>query len=584
MPLLRPALLLSAAALARLSLGFEAAEYELVAHLHHRNLERLEQTFWDVANPEHPSYLKHLSLEETAHLIGAADEDVAEVKEWLLSLGARPSSIRVSALRDSVAAALPLELGSGAGTAAARPRESLRSLSTGRPSSVSFVLRRDALSPEEEARLRRERPRPRLGEQADAGSDYTISNIKGAYGLPTELQATNDQTLQMIWGPGSFGYSSLQLRLHKAKQCPLLNMNKVKFDTANHGESGGDNYGEGNLDTKMISSFGLNVSTIVSNTNISASTEEGDGFGQALLDFATELASREVLPHVLSMSLGSLASASCDLLCAEAVKLGHSKEECNEYLQQQHQVCMFLSQDQTSRINVAFQVLGVRGVSVFGSSGDGGSHFSFSRFSGGALADTLNEISCRLQMPVFPTSSPYIVSVGGTMWSGDSSHPTTWSGFGGGSGSGFSWQFPMPEHQKKAVAVYLSSASGLPPTRSFNSSGRAYPDISAIAVEGTSQSCPIMAGIFSMVVDQRLNAGLPSLGFVAPRLWQIAQRFPGEAFEDVPDGNSKCSCDNGFPSAKGWDPNTGWGRPIWKGMVKHLASDTRKIKEELLVI
>merc|ERR1719265_2958703 len=104
-------------------------------------------------------------------------------------------------------------------------------------------------------------------------------------------------------------------------------MDKVKFDTANHGREG-DNYGEGNLDTKMISAFGLNVTTLVSNTNTSSSTEEGEGFGQALLDFVTELASRETVPHVLSMSLGSLAAYSCDLLCSEAVKAGHTPDEC----------------------------------------------------------------------------------------------------------------------------------------------------------------------------------------------------------------------------------------------------------------
>merc|ERR1719265_2417711 len=104
-------------------------------------------------------------------------------------------------------------------------------------------------------------------------------------------------------------------------------MDKVKFDTANHGREG-DNYGEGNLDVKMISSFGLNVETLVSNTNTSSSTEEGEGFGQALLDFITELSSRKTVPHVLSMSLGSLAAYSCDLLCSEAVKMGYSEEEC----------------------------------------------------------------------------------------------------------------------------------------------------------------------------------------------------------------------------------------------------------------
>jgi tripeptidyl-peptidase-1 len=353
-------------------------------------------------------------------------------------------------------------------------------------------------------------------------------------------------------------------------------MSKVKYDTENHGKDGGDNFGEGNLDVKMIASFGLGVETLVSNTNTSASTEEGDGFGQALLDFITELSSRQTVPQVLSMSLGSLSATSCNLLCSEATKMGHSLEECHAYMQRQRQVCMFLSQEQEDRINTAFQVLGLRGVSIFGSSGDGGSHFSFGKFEGGALAKTLDKISCKLQMPVFPTTSPFIVSIGGTMWEGHSRprKPVTWAGFGGGSGGGFSWHFDMPDHQKAAVAAYLANTSGLPPPSSFNAKGRAYPDISAIAVQGTSQSCPIMAGIFSMITDARLNANLPPLGFVAPRIWKVAMQFPGKVFQDISKGNSKTSCDNGFPSvAKSWDANTGWGSPIWAGMMDHFASD-----------
>ena len=51
---------------------------------------------------------------------------------------------------------------------------------------------------------------------------------------------------------------------------------------------------------------------------------------------------------------------------------------------------VFMSKDQVNRINAAFKVLGARGTSVFGSSGDGGSHFSFGPFSGGgALGNAL---------------------------------------------------------------------------------------------------------------------------------------------------------------------------------------------------
>jgi len=287
----------------------------------------------------------------------------------------------------------------------------------------------------------------------------------------------------------------------------------------------------------------------------------------------------------LSLSLGSLSAYSCDLLIKEGKKAGFSEKDIRAYLQRQRQVCMFLSEGEVTRINTGLQLLAVRGVSVFGSSGDGGSHFSFQPFEGGPIAAALNKISCEYQMPIFPSPSPYMISVGGTEWSGffrpDPSKPKAWSGSGGG----FSWRFTAPKHQQASVAAYLQKAAGaLPPSSSFNASGRAYPDLSAVAVMGTSQSSPIVAGIFSLIMDHRLNMGLPPLGFLAPRLWQIQEQFPGEAFESVDTGNTKTSCDNGFPAEPGWDPVTGWGRPRWDGLLKHFGGEKSTIHASEIVV
>ena len=83
-----------------------------------------------------------------------------------------------------------------------------------------------------------------------------------------------------------------------------------------------------------------------------------------------------------------------------------------------------------------------------------------------------------------------------TAWKGffrpDPTQPVAWSGSGGG----FSWQFPAAAYQGATVAKYLAAhkaQSGFPANGSYNATGRAYPDISAVAVEGTSQSSPTMA-------------------------------------------------------------------------------------------
>ncbi|GMH53025.1 hypothetical protein TrRE_jg6329 [Triparma retinervis] len=535
-------------------------------HLDTNGADELDSTFWAIANPSSDRYAKFLDVEELAVMIGADPACIDATTSFLHESGGK--NIVVSSLKDSVSANFPHGLGHSLSlTDAGHPKDI--------PDCVKFTVRKDF----SEGAF----THPRASVSAFASDahevtgprDYTISKIKSAYGMPTDLTATNPSTSVMTWGPGTFGYSVAELEHLKLTQAPKINIDKVVFDTDNHGESGGDNFGEGQLDVNMLSAFALNATVIVSNTNTSISTEESTGFGAALLDFLTELAGRETVPHVLSMSLGSLSAASCDLLCNAAIEGGYSQKDCDEYFATQRQVCMFLTTDQTEKISTALQVLGTRGVTVLAASGDGGSHYSFQAFeSDGGIGDVLNEASCANSIPVFPTASPYVLSIGGEMWkNGNSDHPETWSYLGSsGSGGGFSIQFDQPEHQKEVVAEYLKK-DGMPPDGSYNAESRAYPDMAAVGVSGTSQSCPISAGMFAMIIDQRLNAGLPGLGFVAPRLYEVATKFPGEAFQDIVGGDSSTTCDTGFPATDGWDANTGFGRPIWDGWTKHFGED-----------
>lgn len=541
-----------------------SSTFELTIHLQPRDRTALERLFWRVSNPDQPEYLHFRSVPELAELAGATDEAVQSALEWLTSLGGK--NILISKMRDSVTAtfseaAMNHRLWSEHGL----PR------SANQPPAIQLVTRRDfkpTVLPEWASNV------SKLNSKTQAS--YTIANQKNAYGVPLDLAASNPLTTQMVWGPGTFGYSPLVLAAFKSSQCPGMNLDKIHFDTENHGSPGGDNFLEGSLDVRMIASFGMNSTTLVSNTNTSMSTEEGDGFGLAFLDFVTELAARPTVPQVLSLSLGSLSAYSCDLLCEEASKEPDvTLEACKAYLQTQRQVCMFTSTAQVNKINDALMLLGLRGVSVFGASGDGGSHWSFGPFRGfGTIPTALNKVGCEYQFPIFPSPSPYMVSIGATEWKySNPNNPIMWPGSGGG----FAWQFARPDHQQDGVEAYLASVS-LPPASSFNRTGRGYPDISAVGTQGTSESSPTVAGIFSLIIDARLNAGLPPLGFVAPRIWSVASNYPGEAFEDVTEGNSAvdCSTDTGFPAAAGWDPTTGWGRPIWKGMLQHFAQDPVK--------
>ena len=91
-------------------------------------------------------------------------------------------------------------------------------------------------------------------------------------------------------------------------------------------------------------------------------TEEGEGQGIATVLAFEALAHREEnLPLVLSLSLGSLAFDACHSLCTRlAATTAFSVSECHDYMQQQRQVCLYASETQQARINVAFQMLGLR--------------------------------------------------------------------------------------------------------------------------------------------------------------------------------------------------------------------------------
>ena len=76
------------------------------------------------------------------------------------------------------------------------------------------------------------------------------------------------------------------------------------------------------------------------------------------------------------------------------------------------------------------------------------------------------------------------------------------------SGGGFSTHYERPAYQNAAVSTYLASTQGLAAAAGYNPNGRAYPDISFLAVQypiicngittrlwGTSASAPFAAAL-----------------------------------------------------------------------------------------
>jgi tripeptidyl-peptidase-1 len=252
-----------------------------------------------------------------------------------------------------------------------------------------------------------------------------------------------------------------------------------------------------------------------------------------------------------------------------------------------------LTQDEALRIDQELAKLCARGLTFVASSGDDGVN---SREARG------NPQQCGMS-PQYPASSPWVTSVGGTFGpeykiqertcqtNDPTYHATTTSG------GGFSRWYSMPAYQAAAVRTYLNnSASTVPPASTFNASNRAYPDLALVANNidtitdqiflpngGTSASAPLFAGMLALILDARLQLGLPAFGLLNPALYQIAERVP-DTFNDITVGDNRCTgifgpnqthtcCPFGFNASRGWDPVTGLGSVRFQ-----------KLKDELVAI
>lgn len=216
--------------------------------------------------------------------------------------------------------------------------------------------------------------------------------------------------------------------------------------------------------------------------------------------------------------------------------------------------------DHMGAANAEFMKIGAKGTSILTASGDDGT-------------GKQGEIFCKKFDPTWPASSPYVTAVGGTYL--DKTGELGWQYSGGG----FSSVFQRLSYQNSAVSAYLQTAT-LPPSKLFNNTGRATPDVAAFAtnfktyssgwgsISGTSAATPVFAGYISVINSKRVAAGLPTLGFLNPTLYTLGAAGLGT---DIVVGNNKApGCPAGFPAIKGWDPVTGLGSPLYPTMKSSL--------------
>ncbi|KAI0271753.1 subtilisin-like protein [Russula aff. rugulosa BPL654] len=288
---------------------------------------------------------------------------------------------------------------------------------------------------------------------------------------------------------------------------------------------------EANLDTQYAESITYPTPNIFYSTAGSPPYEPDEetltNSNEPYLDWLDFIMTQKTIPQTISTSYGD---------DEQTVPLDYAESVCNMFCQ-----------------------LGTMGVSILFSSGDSG-------VGGGSCLSNDGTNSVKFT-PAFPASCPFVTTVGGTT----QVSPEVAVNFSGG---GFSNYFPRPSYQDTAVLSYLnvigSQYSGL-----FNTNGRAYPDISAQAmnfqvvlagkvvnVGGTSAACPTAASVISLLNDFLISRGNSPLGFLNPLIY-----FSAAGFNDITSGSNPGCGTQGFLATEGWDPVTGMGTPDFEKLM-----------------
>jgi type II secretory pathway pseudopilin PulG len=152
-----------------------------------------------------------------------------------------------------------------------------------------------------------------------------------------------------------------------------------------------------------------------------------------------------------------------------------------------------------------------------------------------------------------PVDSPWVTAVGGTIpnaglatAAGRTAPDALWTAPNNQSdaeGAGVSTIYPKPSWQRGNPAL-----SGV--------TGRAYPDITMDASDGTSQASPTFAGILALATQVRHA----DLGTVNPALAALGPRGTAAGIVDVPAGYTNTAYGvTGFSTATGYDIASAWG-------------------------
>jgi len=564
-------------------------ELHFVVALQQRNLEQLEKLYWDRTNPESRNWRNWMTTVEINALVNPSAQVHNAVLEWLQQSGVSSivsygDSFHCVASVKTLSAMFSTEfhMFEHAKTGQRIPRAYGR---VSVPAAlVQMIVMVEGLThfPVERSVIRTpEGRRQNLIKSADEKRQidpldwdgYIVpQTVWNQYDIPwdTKVQGSNVTQGVVEWEQQFFSPSDLT-SFGKKFGIPVINPPTVV------GKGTGEGSPEGSLDIQWISAIGMNAKNTY---------WMNDGSNTWLYGWSNKFLAAATVPYVNSISYA-----------------WNEEDQCAQGIG--YQECMKLNVTSTGYaavVNVQFQKIGLRGVTLTVASGDSGAN--------GRTDENCSENHFN---PDFPSCSPFVTSVGATelrdvtyLFVGapegcrleerfcvargyeENAVSNGFSGFA--SGGGFSNVAATPAFQTSFVQQYFKTSEGQSaPKGYFNSSGRGYPDIAAVgetmimivddgqsqAVGGTSASSPIVAGVFTLLNDYVLSKSGKPLGPMNQLLYQMAVKQP-TAFTDITSGNNACTeqgCSHnckGFTAAVGWDPVTGLGSPVYSEMLAYI--------------
>ena len=226
------------------------------------------------------------------------------------------------------------------------------------------------------------------------------------------------------------------------------------------------------------------------------------------------------------------------------------------------------------QVNEALKEAAMLGVTVCVAAGDDGS------------SDALQDGHAHVD---FPSSSPYVLAVGGTTIpvKGGSKPDIVWfegdglrADNGGSTGGGVSAVFPRPswQHGIEVKSVNPQAIVGrCVPDLAANADWNASPyllvvDGGAQPNGGTSAATPLVAALIARINAHR-DPGNP-VGYLTPLLYQAAAGGPtvgAAGCTDIVDGGNKTAKVGGYSAGAGYDAVSGWGTPNGVALMQAIA-------------